>query len=206
MFRVKNQVSRSFPWVQQPKPTKSYVKSIFLGGCETSIFFARSISSELRSQPGFIGLSSRGKSWEKPSRCPLFQPMNWWINPLGNFGLLFLLGNFWISLEKKHCVKVDGEMDMCSQRGLYVGLYAVFGKRQAKQHVQYREKLKASQLTHWRQLTMQCIQYHILAIVLLGQIPWHAEKQNVAFNHFGLCFWIFLMSHFCPWQTCSAKK
>ena len=34
---------------------------------------------------------------------------------------------------------------------------------------------------------MQCIQYHILAIVLLGQIPWHAEKQNVA-NHFGLRF------------------
>jgi len=33
-----------------------------------------------------------------------------------------------------------------------------------------------------------------------------AEKQNVAFNHFGLCFWIFLMSHFCPWQTCSVKK
>lgn len=68
-------------------------------------------------------------------------------------------------------------------------VFSKFGKRQAKQHVQYREKLKASQLTHWRQLTMQCIQYHILAIVLLGQIPWHAEKQNVAFNHFGLCFW-----------------
>ena len=59
------------------------ILSIFWGGCETSIFFARSISSELRSQPGFIGLSSSEKSWEKYIKVPFISTHELMNQPTG---------------------------------------------------------------------------------------------------------------------------
>lgn len=112
-----------------------------------------------------VAAKNRGK---KTSRCPLFQPMNWWINPLVKLGLF--VGQF---------LNFFGKKMLCKSWWRNGHVFSKFGKRQAKQHVQYREKLKASQLTHWRQLTMQCIQYHILAIVLLGQIPCFSLRSKM---------------------------